>query len=55
MTNSPEFERGYFTCGEDISRFINSLDTETMTKKEIRSAIFRKCIDRNYEWGVGRD
>lgn len=59
MTNSLGLKRAYagasdFWCALDIvANFINTLPE--MSTKDLRSAIYRKCIDPDYEYGMEAD
>lgn len=35
---------GFYCAGEKIMDFINSLDTESMSAKDVRSAVYAFCL-----------
>ena len=51
MTTDPEsiarghYGRGYYTAADDLANFINALDTSQMDGKQVRTAIYSKCLE----------
>ena len=45
-----ERSKGFYEALDLIANFINTLPT--LAAKEIRSEIYRKCIEPTYEYGI---